>query len=195
MAHLRPAVAVFSVVVVGCAVAAATAGARAERRAQAAASHQRVVSAAETFLGTLDAAQRAKANIDLDAKTRTIWSNLPTGITMQVGATTRNGLKLGDMNPAQEKAALSLLGASLSREGFEKVKAIVDADEVLEQREGPRRQAAARIRFGRKEYFVAILGKPTTTGTWMLQFGGHHLAVNVTFAGDAQVLTPTHTGA
>jgi hypothetical protein len=28
----------------------------------------------------------------------------------------------------------------------------------------------------------------------MLKFGGHHLAVNVTFAGGAHVLTPTHTG-
>ena len=29
----------------------------------------------------------------------------------------------------------------------------------------------------------------------MLQFGGHHLAINVTYAGGAGVLTPTHTGA
>ena len=28
---------------------------------------------------------------------------------MQVGATERNGLKLGDMKPAQEKAALALV--------------------------------------------------------------------------------------
>ena len=29
----------------------------------------------------------------------------------------------------------------------------------------------------------------------MLQFGGHHLAINVTLAGGENVLTPTHTGA
>jgi hypothetical protein len=29
----------------------------------------------------------------------------------------------------------------------------------------------------------------------MIQFGGHHLAVNVTLAGPANVLAPTHTGA
>jgi len=57
----------------------------------------------------LDSTKRAKANIDLDAKTRTVWSNLPTGVAMQVGATERNGLKLGDMTPAQEKAALALV--------------------------------------------------------------------------------------
>jgi hypothetical protein len=184
------------VLVVGCAAAAVTLGARSERQAQAAgAANRRVVSAAEAFLASLDAGQRARANIDLNAKSRTVWSNLPTGITMQVGATTRNGLKLGDLTPAQEKAAMALVAAALSREGFEKVTAIVDADELLEQRAAPTRQASARNRFGRKEFYVAILGKPAPTGTWMLQFGGHHLGINVTFAGNAHVLTPTHTGA
>ena len=30
---------------------------------------------------------------------------------------------------------------------------------------------------------------------WMLQFGGHHLALNITIAGERGVLTPTLTGA
>lgn len=196
MPEMRREITVLSAVVVGCAIAAVTLGARAERRSQAAgAATRRVISAADAFLGSLDAGQRAKANIELNAKTRTVWSNLPTGIAMQVGATERNGLKLGDMTPAQDKAAMALLAAALSREGFEKVTAIVDADELLEQRSAPGRGANTRTRFGRNEFYVAILGKPVPTGTWMLQFGGHHLAINVTFAGAAQVLTPTHTGA
>ena len=56
-------------------------------------------------------------------------------------------------------------------------------------------QATQAIRFGRKEFYLAILGKPSASDTWMLQFGGHHLAINVTLAGRASVLTPTHTGA
>jgi hypothetical protein len=111
-----------------------------------------------------------------------------------VGATERNGLKLGDMTPAQEKAALALVAATLSRDGFQKAMAIVDADQVLETRAAPTRQAASRIRFGRGEYYVAILGKPSTSETWMIQFGGHHLAINVTLAGRQHVLAPTHTG-
>jgi hypothetical protein len=155
----------------------------------------KVLAAANAFLATLDAGQRAGANIELTSRTRTIWSNLPTGVTMQVGATERNGLKLGDMRPAQEQAALALVASALSRDGFRKVMAIVDADEVLEQRTAPTRPATSRIRFGRREFYLAILGTPSATGTWMLQFGGHHLAVNVTFARGARVLTPTHTGA
>jgi hypothetical protein len=156
---------------------------------------RRLVTAAETFLAALEPAQRTKANLPLDAKTRTVWSNLPSGITMQVGARERNGLKLGDMTPAQEKAALALLAAALSRDGYQKVMAIVDADEVLEQGSAPKRQASSQTRFGRREFYLAVLGKASTADTWMLQFGGHHLAINVTVAGRTRVLAPTHTGA
>jgi hypothetical protein len=153
-----------------------------------------VVAAAETFLGTLDQKQRLKANIDLNEQTRTVWSNLPTGTTLQVGATERNGLKLGEMTPAQEKAALALLATTLSSDGFRKAMAIVDADQVLETRSAAARPPGARIRFGRGEYYLGVLGKPSTTDPWMIQFGGHHLAVNVTLAGRQHVLAPTHTG-
>ena len=36
---------------------------------------------------------------------------------------------------------------------------------------------------------------PSITNPWMLQFGGHHLALNITIAGNRGVLTPTLTGA
>ena len=154
----------------------------------------RAVAAAEAFLATLDEAQRRKANLDFNEKTRTVWSNLPSGIAMQVGATERNGLKLGAMTPAQEKAALALVATALSPEGFTKAMAIVDADQVLEVRSAPTRKPGAPIRFGRAEYYVSILGKPSMTEPWMMQFGGHHLAINVTMAGRENVLAPTHTG-
>lgn len=35
--------------------------------------------------------------------------------------------------------------------------------------------------YGSGVYFLAFLGTPSTTGTWQLHFGGHHLAVNITF--------------
>jgi hypothetical protein len=172
------------------------AGARIERQPRTGeAATTRVLTAVQAFLDALSPEQRAKANIELNAKTRTVWSNLPTGTKMQVGATERNGLKLGEMTPPQEKAALAVLAAALSREGFEKVIAIVDADEDLEQRSAATRKPGAPVRFGRKEFYLAILGKPAAAATWMLQFGGHHLAINVTYAGGAHVLTPTHTGA
>jgi hypothetical protein len=183
-----------SIVMPAILVAVATVGfSPLQRGAPSSSATARAVAAADAFLATLDPAQRKKANIDLNGKTRTIWSNLPTGMAMQVGATERNGLKLGDMNPAQEQAALALVASTLSRDGFQKAMAIVDADQILENQTAPTRKGSA-MRFGRAEYYVGILGKPSTADQWMIQFGGHHLAINVTLAGRENVLTPTHTG-
>jgi hypothetical protein len=49
--------------------------------------------------------------------------------------------------------------------------------------------------FGSSLYYISFLGSPSTTQPWMLQFGGHHLALNITIAGSKGVLTPTLTGA
>jgi hypothetical protein len=49
--------------------------------------------------------------------------------------------------------------------------------------------------FGSDLYYISFLGTPSTTNPWMLQFGGHHLALNITIAGSQGVLTPTLTGA
>ncbi len=49
--------------------------------------------------------------------------------------------------------------------------------------------------FGSDLYYISFLGTPSTTQPWMLQFGGHHLALNITIAGSRGVLTPTLTGA
>ena len=63
---------------------------------------------------------------------------------------------------------------------------------------GPRRggpSLAPGDLFGKDLYYISILGTPSEKDAWMLQFGGHHLALNVTIAGDRGVLTPTLTGA
>ena len=49
--------------------------------------------------------------------------------------------------------------------------------------------------FGKDLYYISILGKPSEKDPWMIQFGGHHLALNITIAGDRGILTPTLTGA
>ena len=49
--------------------------------------------------------------------------------------------------------------------------------------------------FGSSLYYISFLGTPSATQPWMLQFGGHHLALNITIAGSRGVLTPTLTGA
>jgi hypothetical protein len=45
--------------------------------------------------------------------------------------------------------------------------------------------------FGEDEYYLAFVGKPSVTAPWMLQFGGHHLAINLTLAGAQASMTPS----
>ncbi|MEU6357802.1 DUF3500 domain-containing protein [Streptomyces sp. NPDC047072] len=40
---------------------------------------------------------------------------------------------------------------------------------------------AGGFAYGSGYYYMAFLGTPSKTGTWQLHFGGHHLAVNITF--------------
>lgn len=49
--------------------------------------------------------------------------------------------------------------------------------------------------FGKDLYYISILGTPSEKTPWMLQFGGNHLALNITIAGERGVLTPTLAGA
>src|SRR5437867_902219 len=143
-----------------------------------------IAAAAKKFLATLDDAQRGKAVFDFkDEAQRKRWSNLPTGIFR------RAGLRLGDLTQPQRDAAMAALAAALSPQGYEKVLQIVEGDEVLKKAEG------GRLNFGRDEYFVSFLGQPSTTEPWMIQFGGHHLGLNITLAGAERTLAPSHTGA
>jgi hypothetical protein len=162
--------------------------------AQRPATTAKAIEAAKALIASLDERQRARVSLPLNATTRTVWSNLPSGITLQTGATERNGVKFGDLTAAQQDVALGLLRSVLSPDGFQKVMNIVHADQVLEERSAPTRAADARVRFGRAEFYIAILGTPSPTDHWIIQFGGHHLAINVTVAGAQNVLTPTHTG-
>ena len=167
----------------------------------AAAATSRAVTAANALLSTLTADQRSKALLELRPDLRARWSNLPSGTVMQVDRARsqtplpRNGLRLGDLTPAQLESVHALLRATLSAGGYQKAIDIVNSDEEQERRMGPTRAPTAAVRFGKAEYYVAILGTPSTTAPWMLQFGGHHLAINVTFARGDRVMTPSHLGA
>jgi len=141
----------------------------------------KIVPSANAFLATLDAAQRGQASFAFDdAAQRKRWSNLP------VNMAERRGLRMGDLKQNQRDAAMQLLAVTLSRMGYEKVVGIVEADEVL------RKQSSANSPpFGREEFYISFLGEPSLTKPWMFQFGGHHLALNVTIVGQDGVLTPS----
>ncbi len=144
----------------------------------------KIVKAANTFLSTLDQKQHRSILFAFDdEKQRARWSNLPTSMVR------REGLSMGELTAPQRTAALALVSSALSPRGFEKVQQIMEADEVLKTNE------ENKPIFGKDLYYVSILGTPSEKEAWMLQFGGHHLALNITIAGDRGVLTPSLIGA
>jgi hypothetical protein len=143
----------------------------------------RIVGAAQKVLATLDDAGKAKVQYPFDGPQKTKWSNLPTGIFA------RQGLRLGDLTPVQRTAVNELLTTALSRDGYRKVNEIMQGDEVLRTRGGGR--GGGGIVFGEAEYYLAFVGTPSTDAPWMLQFGGHHLAINLTMAGSQSTMAPS----
>jgi len=155
-----------------------------------------IVTAANTFLSTLDAKEQKNVQFAFDdEKQRARWSNLP------VGMVPRAGISMGEMTPAQRSAVMALLSSALSKTGFVKVQQIMEGDEVLKNGTpanpppvGPAGQRLTADLFGKDLYYISILGMPSETAPWMFQFGGHHLALNVTIDGERGVLTPSLIG-
>jgi hypothetical protein len=110
-----------------------------------------------------------------------MWSNFP------VSDVPRPGLRIGELTVAERYAAHGLLRAVLSPMGYQKVLDIMAADQTLADEGEP-------YASGYDAYTVALFGQPAASSPWMLQFGAHHLGLNVTFVGDKAVCAPLHTG-
>jgi Protein of unknown function (DUF3500) len=154
----------------------------------------RIVTAAQAVVATLDQAGRASVQFPFDGPQKARWSNLPSPMFQ------RTGLRMGDLTPPQRAAVMMLLSAALSRDGYRKVVDIMRGDEVLRRgqsadagRQGGRGRGAGGggPAFGEDEYYLAFVGTPSATTPWMLQFGGHHLAINLTLGGSQAAMTPS----
>jgi hypothetical protein len=153
------------------------------RKATQTAAVSDVVTAANAFIATLSTTQLATLQQTYNATNVIKWSNLPCG------SSCRLGLQFTNLTQAQVTAALAVVQAAtgtVANDGFSETQQIRAADDNL---------GTQRSGYSSGIYFIAFLGTPSTTGTWMLQFGGHHLATNVTFAnGQFTGATPKFEG-
>lgn len=111
-----------------------------------------------------------------------VWSNYPASDVP------RPGLRFGSLSSTQRDAAMHLLQVALSPKGYQKILDIMGFDEALSKSGTPYCSGTAC-------YTIGIFGKPSTAKAWMLEFGGHHLGLNITMLGEHGVMTPTLTGA
>jgi hypothetical protein len=144
----------------------------------------RTADAATAFMKTLSVAQRTTLaqDYDDDAKT-TSWSNFP------VTFVERAGLNLSDLSKTERTAAMRVLRALLNSTAYDTVSEIMDGDVFLHEH-----SSSTEASLG--QYYIAFFGKPSSSGAWGLQFGGHHLGINATMNGAEGTITfaPTHLG-
>ncbi|MFF3207603.1 DUF3500 domain-containing protein [Streptomyces sp. NPDC002962] len=179
-----------------------------------------VVKAADAFLATLSDEQKDAVLYDFDDEAKkTGWSNFPTPVVE------RNGLKLGDLTDAQDAAAMKVMEAALSKQGYEELVEIRKADDYLaslsdgeDTGDGASASPTATrtppsgaptdgatggpggpggggggANFGSEWYYLSFFGQPSRTGEFTVQYGGHHAAYNITYAGNNVTMSPTLT--
>ena len=140
---------------------------------------ERMASAANRFVETLDTDQQVIAVLPFDDEERYNFHFVPRE---------RNGLPLKKMTQEQRSAAHDLLRNALSSQGYLKATGVIQLERVLEILE----RSAHR---DRELYFVTVFGEPGGDTPWGWRFEGHHLSLNYTSAMGVTVTTPAFFGA
>jgi hypothetical protein len=136
--------------------------------------------AAQAFLQTLTPAQKTAVMFPFNGDDRFDWHFIPRE---------RKGVPLKTMTAAQREAALALVQASLSAEGYDKSERIRQLEQILYEREG-------RDMRNPQLYFFMVFGEPSASGTWAWRYEGHHISHSWTVIdGELSSTTPQFFGA
>jgi hypothetical protein len=133
----------------------------------------KMAAAAEKFLATLKPEQKTQATFAFDDKERLNWHFVP--LQDKDKKSTRKGLPLEAMTAEQKAAAVELLKAGTSADGYTKAITIMSLEAILADLE----KGGAMVR-NPDWYFFTIFGTPSKTGAWGWRVEGHHLSLNFT---------------
>jgi len=202
------AVAALTLVLAGCSdadtgdesPATATSTASTAPSTSASGSSTGVPALAEAFRATLSDDQQDAIQLEYTFDNAQNWSNFPDALLSGRGggpgggsssSSGRVGLQTDSLSDDQWDALEDLLAAatgSAENEGFDEIMQHLDADDYLADKGGG-------DAYGRGNFFIAYLGTPSDSGTWELQFGGHHLALANTYQDGALAgATPSFRG-
>ncbi|PZF53310.1 hypothetical protein DEJ23_14920 [Curtobacterium sp. MCSS17_008] len=140
--------------------------------------------AVKAFLATLSDEQVEAVTYDYDDETKTTsWSNFPVTFVQ------RAGLNVADLTEEQQVAAMQVLEALLSDDGYQQVVDIIGGDQYLKDNSSSTEDSLG-------QYYIAFFGDASDNSAYEVQFGGHHLGINATLDGSSDAITfaPTHLG-
>ncbi|MEZ4382266.1 MAG: DUF3500 domain-containing protein [Nannocystaceae bacterium] len=144
-----------------------------------------VVCAAEAFLAGLSSDELSAANLPFsDTVSRTKWSNLP--------GQERPGVQMGALSTDSQARAMTLMTAVLSTAGRTDLDGVRAADDYLGTMGGMGGMGGGQ--YSADNYYVSVLGTPSTTGDFAVMFGGHHMAFNMTYIAGVGYPIPNHLG-
>jgi hypothetical protein len=141
-----------------------------------------IVAAADALLAQLTPAQRELVSYHIDSPEWRSWSN-PEFLLSD------KGIRLDEVTPTVREAALALLRATLSPEGYAKALSAMRINGFLGELVN-----APRV-CNEFSYNLALFGVPSATSPWGFSFYGHHLCLNVFLYRTQVVLSPWFTGA
>src|SRR3954454_14478331 len=149
--------------------------------------------AAAAWLDMLDDAQRRMASGPApspDAASdagRRRWFYTPTD---------HGGLTVHQQRPAQQRAAMRLVGSGLSTAGYVTVATIMGLENVIDHAEGWVRTKGRERGRDPGLYYLRVFGEPAGQAPWGWRFGGHHVSLNnVVVDGAVAATTPCFLGA
>ncbi|MES2796757.1 MAG: DUF3500 domain-containing protein [Bacteroidota bacterium] len=156
------------------------------------------VEAVNQFLNTLNSEESSKVKYAFTDSVRHRWSNLPVGLVP------RPGLAYGSLSDKSRLAFHHVLSALLSSQGYLKTTSIMQLDDILNVLyqaafdEGKINQGMLtemkKLNWAHGNYFISVFGEPNIGKPWGLNFGGHHMALNMTSEGKNTSMSPYFYG-
>jgi len=138
--------------------------------------------AADAFISSLSADQRAKATFAFEDEQRLDWHFIPRE---------RKGIPFKQLDSAQRLLGSALMSAGLGQRGLIRAATIMSLDAILremEQGKGPVRDPEL--------YFLSIFGDARSNKPWGWRVEGHHVALNFTLLEGRHIAsTPAFFGA
>ncbi len=137
---------------------------------------------ANDFLISLSPELKSEALFSLDDAERFNMNYVPIA---------RKGPTFHDFNKTQTKAALELLRASVSQEGYRKTNDIMSLEAVLFIIENNKyKNPDGSPRRDPLDYHFCIFGQPSPKAIWGWRFEGHHISLNFT-ASNGKIVSST----
>jgi hypothetical protein len=157
-----------------------------------------ITTSANKFLNTLTKEEIQKTRYEFSDTLRLNWTNLPIGLAP------RTGVQYGALSDSSKMVFHHLLTTILSSQGYLKVTSIMQLDDILNSlyqnafdRGDINQERLTRIqnlKWSYDNFYISIWGDLKKDSNWGLNFGGHHISINMTVTKNSVSISPFFLG-